>query len=395
MPLEPQCVVCARPLRIPRRADRRYCGSSCRVRAFRVRKQRQLPPTTAMRDPRRAPRENARSLVDSTRVQLAMFRDLRQARKHAVELTAQLTQAKKASEEQRREHDQERRVLQESLAAARQQSALLETALSEVKTLGAAQMKADAETAERLTAEHRRAAERIDELGKAACIADAAHRKTVEQLQDALDAAQRQLATVDAARLAAEMRNQALDAVSEELEAEKKRNARLLDKLGELWTSTQAERAEHERKLKAEQQQTATEQQQTSALRASLREAMTTVRQQRDQLDDTVLALSEARAGRDPLVYAAKMEKLEAALSAAQKELASRTAEGDLMRESVKALLVLRQEQRQQLASVEQDLSNKKALLAEQQVLIAKVQAKTDEAYTRLLLIKEKRDWRL
>ena len=122
---------------------------------------------------------------------------------------------------------------------------------------------------------------------------------------------------------------------------------------------------------------------------------MTTVRQQRDQLDDTVLALSEARAGRDPLVYAAKMEKLEAALSAAQKELASRTAEGDLMRESVKALLVLRQEQRQQLASVEQDLSNKKALLAEQQVLIAKVQAKTDEAYTRLLLIKEKRDWRL
>jgi len=65
------------------------------------------------------------------------------------------------------------------------------------------------------------------------------------------------------------------------------------------------------------------------------------------------------------------------------------------MRESVKALLVLRQEQRQQLASVEQELSNKKALLAEQQVLIAKVQAKTDEAYTRLLLIKEKRDWRL
>ena len=88
MALEPQCVVCARPRQIPKRADCRYCGSSCRVRAFRVRKKRQLPTSTAIRDPRRAARPSSGSLLDGTRMQLAMFRELRQAKKHAAELAA-------------------------------------------------------------------------------------------------------------------------------------------------------------------------------------------------------------------------------------------------------------------------------------------------------------------
>ena len=204
MQLEPQCVVCARPLRRPRRADRRYCGSSCRVRAFRVREKRQLPTSTVIRNTPRAPRRDVGSIVGSTRMQLAMFRELRQARKHAAELAAQLTQARKAAEQQRHEHDQERQVLQDSLAAARQQSAGLAAALSETQTLAATQLQADTQTAERLTAEKRQATERIGELEREASTAAAAHQKAVQQLQDELQAMQRQLKAGEGARLAAE-----------------------------------------------------------------------------------------------------------------------------------------------------------------------------------------------
>ena len=103
----------------------------------------------------------------------------------------------------------------------------------------------------------------------------------MEQLQNALQGVQRELATVDAARVTAEARSQSLDAVPEELDAEKKRNAALLDKVVELGNSSNAQRAEHERELMEARQQTATERQQTSALRVSLREAMATVRKQR------------------------------------------------------------------------------------------------------------------
>ena len=387
MPLVPQCVVCAHPLQNPRRADRRYCGSSCRVRAFRVRESRQHPTKTAMLDTRRALRDPSGSILGSTREQLALFRDLRQARQHAAELAAQLAQAKKAAEHQRRERDQERQVLEDSLAAARQQSALLETALADTQRLAITQLEADTQNAERLVAEQHRAAARIAELEQAALLAEAAYRKPVEQLQDALDGARQQLATVDAARVAAEARSQALEAASEELEAEKKRNTALLDKLAELWMSTQAQRTEHERVLTEERQQTAAERQQTSALRAHLREAAGTIRKQRDQLDNTALALSAARAATDPLVKA-KLEQLSTDLAAAQKELASCTDQRDLARTMLKSFLKLLETERQHFASVEQELSNQKALLAE-------VQVKTDRVYAQILRIKEKRDWRL
>lgn len=328
-------------------------------------------------------------------MQLAMFRELRQARKHAAELAAQLTQAKKAAEQQRREHDQERQLLQESLAAARQHSALLETTLLETQTLAATQLEADAQTAQRLTTEKCRAAGRIDELEKDASVASVAYQKTVEQLQDALQGVQRELATVDAARVTAEARSQSLDAVREELDAEKKRNAALLDKLAELWNSNNAQRAEHERELMEARQQTATEGQQTSALRVSLREAMATVRKQRDQLDNTALALSMARAAIDLRVNQAKLEKLNAELLTVQKELASRTAERDSFQEALQGLSQLLGKKQGQLTSAEEDLRKHKALLVEHQAARADLTNRTVELIERLLRIRTHKDWRL
>ena len=78
MALQPQCVVCARPRQIPKRADCRYCGSSCRVRAFRVRKKRQLPTSTAIREPKREAHQSSGSLLDDTRMQLGMLMMLMQ-----------------------------------------------------------------------------------------------------------------------------------------------------------------------------------------------------------------------------------------------------------------------------------------------------------------------------
>ena len=395
MALEPQCVVCARPLQTPKRADRRYCGSSCRVRAFRVRKQRQPPTSAATRDMRRAARESSGSLLDSTRTQLAMFRELRQARKHAAELTAQLSQVSKAAEQQRHEHDQERQVLQDFLEAARQQSARLEATLLEMQTLAATQLQADTQTAERLTAEKRRATERIGELESEASTAAAAHQKAVQQLQDELQAAQRQLKTVEGARVAAEERVQLLDTIIEELAAEKNRNAALHDRLEQLSTSTHAERVEHERALSEARQHMATEREQTDTLRLSLREAKATVRQQRDQLDNTALALTAARAAIDLRVNQAKLEKMKEELLAAQKELATRTEERALAQEAVKGLLKLFEKQNQQLASMEAELSKQKSLAAEHQAVHAEVKEKMNKVYAQLILIKTKKDWRL
>ena len=395
MPLEPQCVVCAHPLQNPKRADRRYCGSSCRVRAFRVRKKRQLPTATAIRDARRAVRESSGSLLDGTRTQLAMFRELRQARKHAAELIAQLTQAHQAAEQQRHEHDQERQALQDSLAVARQQSARLEATLLETQALAATQLQADTQTAERLTAEKRRAAERISELEGEASTAAAAHQKAVQQLQDELQAAQRQLQTAEGARRDAEERVQLLDTVLKELVEEKDRSTTLHDKLEQLTSSTQAERAQHERALREAHEQTATEREQADTLRLSLREAKATLRQQRDQLDRTALSLTAARAAIDLRVNQAQLEKMKEELRAAQKELATRTEERDLAQELAKGLLSLHEKQNQKLTSLEGELSKQKTLAAERQSVLAELTGKMNKVYDQLILIKTKKDWRV
>jgi chromosome segregation ATPase len=395
MALEPQCVVCAHPLQNPKRADRRYCGSSCRVRAFRVRKKRQLPTSTAISNTRRAERESSGSLLDGTRTQLALFRELRQARKHAAELTAQLTQAYQAAEQQRHEHDQERQALQDSLAAARQQRARLEATLLETQTLAATQLQADTQTAERLTTEKRQATERIGELEGEASTAAAAHQKAVQQLQDEQQAAQRQLQTAEDARMAAEERVQLLDTVLKELVEEKDRSAKLHDKLEQLTSSTQAERAQHERALREAREQTATEREQADTLRLSLREAKATLRQQRDQLDRTALFLTAARAAIDLRVNQAQLAKMKEELQAAQKDLATRTEERDLAHKVAKELLNLHEKQNQKLTALEDELSKQKTLAAEHQTVLAEVTGKMNKLYDQLILIKTKKDWRL
>ena len=395
MALEPQCVVCAHPLKNPKRADRRYCGSSCRVRAFRVRKKRQLPTSTAIRNTRRAARESSGSLLDGTRTQLAMFRELRQAKKHAAELTAQLTQAHKAAEQQRQERELERQVLQDSLSKAHQQSAQLEAELLETQTLAATQRQADTQTAVQLTAEKRRATERIGELEGEASTAAAAHQKAMQQLQDELQAAQRQLKTTESARTAAEERVQLLDTVLKELADEKNCSAALHAELEQLMSSTQAERAQHERTLSEARQQTATEREQADTLRLNLREAQATLRQQRDQLDRTALALTTARAAIDLRVNQAQLGKMKEELLAAQKELATRTEERDLAQGVAKELLRLHEKQNQKITSLEEELSKQKSLAAERQAVLAEVTGKMNKVYDQLILIKTKQDWRL
>ena len=244
----------------------------------------------------------------------------------------------------------------------------------ETQTLAATQLQADTQTAERLTAEKRRAAERISELEGEASTAAAAHQKAVQQLQDELQAAQRQLQTAEGARRDAEERVQLLDTVLKEL----------VD-----------ERAQHERALREAHEQTATEREQAETLRCSLREAKATLRQQRDQLDRTALSLTAARAAIDLRVNQAQLEKMKEELRAAQKELATRTEERDLAQELAKGLLSLHEKQNQKLTSLEGELSKQKTLAAERQSVLAELTGKMNKVYDQLILIKTKKDWRV
>ncbi len=265
----------------------------------------------------------------------------------------------------------------------------------ETQTLAATQLQADTQTAERLTTEKRQATERIGELEREASTAAAAHQKAVQQLQDELQATQRQLKTGEGARLAAEERVQLLDTLLKELVEEKNISAALHDKLEQLTSSTQAERVEHERALTEARQQTTTEREQADTLRLSLREAKATLRQQRDQLDRTALALTAARAAIDLRVNQAQLEKMKEELLAAQKELATRTEERDRAEEAVKELLKLREKQNQKLTALEEELSKQKTLAAEHQAVLAEVRGKMNKVYDQLILIKAKKDWRL
>src|ERR1700736_4759479 len=94
MPLQEVCVLCAAPLPIPRRVDARYCRrSTCRVQAFRARRQGGVPGGVSTRNPWRLPAAGSVSPRDGQGTQLAAFRLLRQTQKHAADLAAQLAQA--------------------------------------------------------------------------------------------------------------------------------------------------------------------------------------------------------------------------------------------------------------------------------------------------------------
>lgn len=84
MSLQGRCIVCAHSLKIPHRSDARYCGSTCRVRAFRARRQTR----SGQHGSRRA--EQYRTEGATTKTRLAIFRELRQTRKQAADLRQQL-----------------------------------------------------------------------------------------------------------------------------------------------------------------------------------------------------------------------------------------------------------------------------------------------------------------
>ncbi len=119
------------------------------------------------------------------------------------------------------------------------------------------------------------------------------------------------------------------------------------------------------------------------------------MRQQREQLDRTALALTAARAAIDLRVNQAQLEKMKEELRAAQKGLATRTEERDLAQELAKGLLNLHEKQNQKNTSLEEELSKQKVLAAEHQAVLAEVTGKMNKVYDQLILIKTQKDWRL
>ena len=106
MHMQQQCVICAKPLSIPRRADARYCRSpsTCRVQAYRARS----GGATAGAFPRktkRLPSSNGAALGARTMTQLATFRALVETQQAAAaqdpaRRTEEQEQAAKLAQEQ-------------------------------------------------------------------------------------------------------------------------------------------------------------------------------------------------------------------------------------------------------------------------------------------------------
>ena len=163
MPLQPSCVLCAKPLPMPRRADARYCPqpSTCRVRAFRARKAGEGARSQLYRHTRRPP---AASSQASTMTQLAAFRALRQAQKRTAELTEQLRRTEQEAEHQRRDQEQQAQTFDDLVATAHAQTARLEAMRQESQAALQAQTAVAAEATTRCEAERQRAASREEQL---------------------------------------------------------------------------------------------------------------------------------------------------------------------------------------------------------------------------------------
>lgn len=159
MPLQNQCLVCSRPLPVPRRADARYCGSSCRVRALRARESSRASKGLAEGDSWRLPGSTSRSAVAEVKTQLAIFRELRQARRREDHLAAQLAHAQREAAEQRTRHEGQLRALHRADEVAQQQAASAETKLAAAQAIVEAQTQALAEMTEQLEQERQCSAE--------------------------------------------------------------------------------------------------------------------------------------------------------------------------------------------------------------------------------------------
>lgn len=335
MPLKHQCIVCARLLTIPRRSDARYCGSSCRVRAFRARRQPPTSQTSRQRAGWHLPNAHVATPGEATRTQLAAFRALRQAQKQTTELKAQLVQAQ-------------------------HQVTQVGAELAAFQTVAYAQQETIAQTTERLKIQRQHDAEFaavFADLQGMTQLKESVYGQTLVQLEAALVGTNKQAATSEATHHAAEARAAVV-------------------------------RTELECRVSEAELQLEVEQQTAISLRKSLVEAEEIVESQRVQLDETALALSELRATSSRFVDVDKLTKVAAELSTANQLLTERTRERDKARQAVDVTSQVLQSLNQKLGTTEADLAKREALLME-------LRPKLEKAYAQLLLIKEKRDWRL
>lgn len=367
MPIQNQCLICAYPLKIPRRADARYCGSSCRVRAFRARRAVLARPDARRPASWRLPSSSVGAANTGTANQLALFRELRRARKRSTNLTAKVTETEKTAAQAQSAHDAQRRELQAELESTKQQ----------------------------LATEHRRTAElsvRLLDLERAAEAAVEIQAQTVAGLQTALALAEQKRADVDALRLAAEATAQAqrrsAEDVATQRDAEARRAGQLDEQLSFLRATAQTDRAESQRKLLATMEQAATALESVNTLHGRLAESASALQATRGELDRTRRELSETRAATSQLVEPSRLVMVEAELLTTREHLSLRTRERD---EVVQAAVRLRQSfdaTTKRLTAAEAELVSKSALIEE-------LGPKLTKAYDQLLRIKEHKDWRL
>lgn len=196
MSMQQQCVVCAKPLPTPRRADARYCRSpsTCRVQAYRARKPRDVTAVVLQPTSRRRPSPDAAATGARTTTQLATFRALRREQKRAAQAAAQAER--------------------DALVAARQEIERLQASLQETRALVETQRAVATRDAARGAEEQQRATKLAQEQSQAVEEArrdrDAAQKHAddlAEQLQQRLERLTRER---DKALLAAAARRQEL-----------------------------------------------------------------------------------------------------------------------------------------------------------------------------------------
>lgn len=342
MSIQGHCVVCAHSLKNPHRSDARYCGSTCRVRAFRARRGSTYGQSICRRVRQRQSDRSA------TQTQLAAFHELRQTRKKAA-------------------------ALRDQLAGRTEEVGRLKARLATVESIALAQRALLSKTTEQLKenrTQHGEITALYAEGQRMARLVEAAREQNSRELTNALQLAREQA--------------EASKAVRATLEADAKEAATLAEQLRGLQAALSAQRSS----LAEAREQLAAERRQTALLRDKLAEREAALQAERTQLDETAQALNEARAAASHFVSAEKFAAAAAELSTAKQQLAERTSERDEARQAarVAVLAAQRLEQRAQAAE---------ATLAERTELLKELGPKLQKAYAQILLIKEKRDWRL
>ena len=182
--------------------------------------------------------------------------------------------------------------------------------------------------------------------------------------------------------------------------AELQRNTRLVEdareqSTGALMSALQlardkaaASEAERETTLALVQKQLDEERRRSASLREQLTACESELQAERVQLDELGQSLSQARAAASQFVAAEKFSAVAAELSTVKQLLAERTNERDEARQAARVAVVAAHNLDQKARTAEAEVVKKDALLKD-------LGPKLQKAYAQLLLIKEKRDWRL